>query len=46
MPHGDILGFAPPLITNRQDMDEIADIVKISVKEVTEELRKENVINN
>lgn len=34
MPHGDILGFAPPLVTTREDMDEIADIVKRSVREV------------
>ena len=38
MPHGDILGFAPPLITTRQDMDEIADIVRKSVAQVTREL--------
>lgn len=38
MPHGDILGFAPPLITTRQDMEEIADIVKKSVAEVSREL--------
>jgi len=38
MPHGDILGFAPPLITTRQDMDEIADIVKKSVTQVAQEL--------
>ena len=34
MPHGDILGFAPPLITTRQDMEEIAEIVAKSVREV------------
>ena len=34
MPHGDILGFAPPLITTRQDMEEIAHIVGKSVREV------------
>ena len=38
MPHGDILGLAPPLITTRQDMDEIASIVKKSVAEVAEKL--------
>jgi L-2,4-diaminobutyrate transaminase len=44
MPHGDILGFAPPLITTRQDMEEIAGIVSKSVSEVTQQLSKEGVI--
>ena len=44
MPHGDILGFAPPLITTRQDMEEIAGIVSQSVSEVTQQLSKEGVI--
>ena len=39
MPHGDILGFAPPLITTRQDMEEIATIVKKSVMEVARNLK-------
>ena len=38
MPHGDILGFAPPLITTRQDMEEIAEIVGKSVREVASKL--------
>ena len=40
MPHGDILGFAPPLITTRKDIDEIAEIVKTSVASVTADLAK------
>ncbi len=44
MPHGDILGFAQPLITTRQDMEEIAGIVSKSVSEVTQQLSKEGVI--
>jgi L-2,4-diaminobutyrate transaminase len=44
MPHGDILGFAPPLITTRQDMEEIAGIVNKSVAQVTQQLSKEGVI--
>jgi L-2,4-diaminobutyrate transaminase len=40
MPHGDILGFAPPLITTREEIDEIAAIVKNSVTEVTELLQQ------
>lgn len=27
MPHGDILGFAPPLVTTKEDIDEIVSIV-------------------
>jgi L-2,4-diaminobutyrate transaminase len=38
MPHGDILGFAPPLITTRDDMAEIADIARRSVAQVCDEL--------
>jgi L-2,4-diaminobutyrate transaminase len=44
MPHGDILGFAPPLITTRQDMEEIAAIVKKSVAEVSQQLAQEGKI--
>ncbi|KAB7619669.1 aspartate aminotransferase family protein [Verminephrobacter eiseniae] len=34
MPHGDILGFAPPLITTRAEVDEIIGIVRQAVDEV------------
>ncbi len=44
MPHGDILGFAPPLITTRKEMEEIAEIVGQSVKEVTSKLTTEGVL--
>ena len=44
MPHGDILGFAPPLITTRKDIEDIAEIVKKSVAEVTQQLKKEGAI--
>jgi L-2,4-diaminobutyrate transaminase len=44
MPHGDILGFAPPLITTREDMDEIAAITARSVKQVCDQLATEGVI--
>lgn len=44
MPHGDILGFAPPLITTRDDMAEIAGIVRKSVSQVCEELKKDGTI--
>ena len=44
MPHGDILGFAPPLITTLDDMHEIAGIVRKSVSAVGDELAREGVI--
>ena len=45
MPHGDILGFAPPLILTRADADQIVEITQKSVETVTEGLRKEGVWN-
>ncbi|MBL8266531.1 aminotransferase [Steroidobacter sp.] len=43
MPHGDILGFAPPLVLTRADADQIVGIVSEAVKEVTEQLKRERV---
>jgi L-2,4-diaminobutyrate transaminase len=34
MPHGDILGFAPPLVTTRNEVDEIVAIAKDAVDAV------------
>ncbi|MCY1312999.1 L-Lysine--8-amino-7-oxononanoate transaminase [compost metagenome] len=34
MPHGDILGFAPPLVLTREDADLIVAITKDAVDEV------------
>jgi L-2,4-diaminobutyrate transaminase len=34
MPHGDILGFAPPLIITRAEIDQVADIVRDAVDSV------------
>jgi len=34
MPHGDILGFAPPLVLTKAEADKIVDITKRSVEEV------------
>ena len=38
MPHGDILGFAPPLIVNPADIDQIIELTGKSVARVTGEL--------
>ena len=44
MPHGDILGFAPPLVLTREDADEIVAITKAAVEEVVDELTRERAI--
>jgi L-2,4-diaminobutyrate transaminase len=38
MPHGDILGFAPPLITTRAEVDEIVSIAEKAVRQVMDEI--------
>ncbi len=44
MPHGDILGFAPPLILSPSDADEIVAITRAAVKEVTDQLKRERAV--
>ncbi|SFT85452.1 aspartate aminotransferase family protein [Paraburkholderia aspalathi] len=41
MPHGDILGFAPPLVTTKDEIDEIVDIASAAVRQVMDELVRE-----
>lgn len=41
MPHGDILGFAPPLIVKEDDVDEIVARTKKAVDAVTDKLVRE-----
>nr|WP_255218999.1 aminotransferase class III-fold pyridoxal phosphate-dependent enzyme [Paraburkholderia kururiensis] len=38
MPNGDILGFAPPLIASRADVDEIVQLAKAAVDDVAEQV--------
>lgn len=38
MPHGDILGFAPPLVLTREDADLIVNITKDAVDEVGDQV--------
>ncbi|UNZ53807.1 aspartate aminotransferase family protein [Agrobacterium tumefaciens] len=38
MPHGDILGFAPPLVTTREEVDEILAIAEAAVRSVMDDL--------
>ncbi|MNE87805.1 Adenosylmethionine-8-amino-7-oxononanoate aminotransferase [compost metagenome] len=39
MPHGEILGFAPPLVTTRDEVDQIIDIAHKAVISVLDELK-------
>lgn len=38
MPHGDILGFAPPLVITRAEVDEMVSIAESAVRSVMDEL--------
>ncbi|WP_373568292.1 aminotransferase [Bradyrhizobium cajani] len=42
MPHGDILGFAPPLVVSESEIDEIVDLAYRATKQVMDELAKES----
>ncbi|MGB1540241.1 MAG: aminotransferase class III-fold pyridoxal phosphate-dependent enzyme, partial [Rickettsiales bacterium] len=44
MPHGDILGFAPPLVITKAEVDEVVEITKSAVARVTDELTKEGAL--
>jgi len=41
MPQGDILGFAPPLVVTKSEIDKIVDIARKAVEQVTGELVKQ-----
>lgn len=45
MPHGDILGFAPPLVITKDEVDEVVEITKAAVAQVTDELTREGALN-
>ncbi|QFT84017.1 Taurine--pyruvate aminotransferase [Halomonas sp. THAF12] len=44
MPQGDILGFAPPLVATRDEVDEIIARTERAVNKVTDELTREGVL--
>ena len=44
MPHGDILGFAPPLVVTRGEIDEMIDIARAAVDQVLDELTRERLV--
>ncbi|MCK1610348.1 aspartate aminotransferase family protein, partial [Bradyrhizobium sp. 136] len=38
MPHGDILGFAPPLVVSEAEIDEIVELAYQATRQVMDEL--------
>ncbi len=44
MPHGDILGFAPPLVTTREEVDAIVDIAHQAVRQIMDELPRDTAL--
>ena len=40
MPQGDILGFAPPLVVSRAEIDEIVDLAYQATRQIMDELTK------
>lgn len=44
MPHGDILGFAPPLVVNEAEVDEIVRRARRAVDSVTDALVREGAV--
>ena len=44
MPHGDILGFSPPLCITKEEVDIIIDKAKIAVERISDELFKEGLL--
>jgi L-2,4-diaminobutyrate transaminase len=44
MPHGDILGFAPPLVMTEAEIDEMIGIAKAAVASVTVELNAQRAV--
>jgi L-2,4-diaminobutyrate transaminase len=44
MPHGDILGLAPPLVISESEIDEIVELAYSATKQVMDELARESVL--
>lgn len=44
MPHGDILGFAPPLVVTREEVDQIVGLAAEAAREVMNELASETAL--
>lgn len=41
MPHGDILGFAPPLVTTKEEIDEIVSIAEKAIRVVLDQMTRD-----
>jgi L-2,4-diaminobutyrate transaminase len=44
MPHGDILGFAPPLVMTKSEVDEMVVITEAAIRDVVDQLTRERAI--
>ncbi len=44
MPHGDILGYAPPLVLTETQVDEIVDLTERAVTRVLDQLQREGAL--
>ncbi|MDA9521716.1 hypothetical protein XI06_15615 [Bradyrhizobium sp. CCBAU 11434] len=44
MPHGDILGFAPPLVVSEAEIDEIVELAHGATRQVLDELSRESAV--
>jgi L-2,4-diaminobutyrate transaminase len=44
LPHGDILGFAPPLSITRAEVDQVVDTAKAALDAVTDQLTRDGVL--
>jgi len=44
MPHGDILGFAPPLCITRAEVDQMVELTRQAVDAVTDQLTREGLV--
>jgi L-2,4-diaminobutyrate transaminase len=44
LPHGDILGFAPPLSITRAEVDRVVETAKDAIDAVTDQLTREGLL--
>jgi L-2,4-diaminobutyrate transaminase len=42
MPHGDILGFAPPLVVTIAEVDEIVELAHQATRQVLDEIARQS----
>lgn len=44
MPHGDILGFSPPLCITKEEVDIVIEKARLAVTKVAAELESEGIL--